>query len=94
MTKLSETNFEVKFENVTRAYSGRVGCMCGCNGTYRTADSELIEHDEFSPRAVRIRTNKILRCNPDEVEVLLTESGVVNCAYHKDNGRMVALYFQ
>jgi hypothetical protein len=28
----------VTFENVFQTYSGRPGCMCGCNGEYRTTD--------------------------------------------------------
>lgn len=28
----------ITVDNIVKVYSGRTGCMCGCNGTYRTTD--------------------------------------------------------
>jgi neutral trehalase len=28
----------ISVENTTKSYSGRTGCMCGCNGNYNTSE--------------------------------------------------------
>jgi len=67
-------------DNVAKTYSGKRGCMCGCQGKYSTpADSA---------RSVKIIFNKVMN-NPAKV---LCEDA--NC-YYVDNGtRNLVVYFK
>jgi hypothetical protein len=67
------------FENVTQTYSGKPGCMCGCNGIYKDIKS--------SPKAVKSQYTRIMN-NPD---VVLDEE--VPCAYVETPTRNNVVYF-
>lgn len=45
----------VALDNVARVYNGKSGCMCGCNGSYDTPES--------NPRRARMLMNRVLK-NP------------------------------
>ncbi len=85
----------MQVENVTRVYSGKIGCMCGCNGKYRTASKfrELVgkergyavDDNEVSDRSVKIMYTKVMS-NPNRVE-----EG--NYVYVEHNGRIQVVYF-
>jgi hypothetical protein len=49
---------EMGLNNVVRVYNGKPGCMCGCNGKYRTPADNA--------RSVKIMYNKIMN-NPAKV---------------------------
>ena len=65
------TNKAVVFENVTKAYNGKSGCMCGCRGKYRlpshsdvSAENkktgyEAYEQADVSDRSVKLAVKKI-----------------------------------
>jgi len=96
MMKLNEIDTELKIENVTRAYAGRVGCMCGCRGNYKTAKPEHVmysESEELSPRAVKMRFNKVMKTDPAHVNVDLSEDGTIEHVWIEENGRTTVLYF-
>ena len=39
-------NFKINVDRVMQVYSGKPGCMCGCNGTYRVATQHLRAADD------------------------------------------------
>ena len=59
------------FENIFKSYTGKVGCMCGCNGTYKVPSHTAIEAansdcgykaysaEDVSDRSVKINVKKI-----------------------------------
>jgi len=61
----------IKFEDVSKSYNGKSGCMCGCNGNYSIPSSTDIDavnkevgyiaydKDNVSDRRVKIAVNKI-----------------------------------
>ena len=56
----------VNISNVARVYSGKIGCMCGCNGKYTY--NEGVPHEDWqgavNVRSVKIITKKVLS-NPN-----------------------------
>ena len=60
--------------DIIRVYNGKIGCMCGCMGKYKTTPSfrELVgeqrgypvEDDEVNERSVKIIAKKVLT-NPN-----------------------------
>ncbi len=60
---------QVKFEDVSKSYNGKTGCMCGCQGTYSVASHYGVEaankdigyegYDECNDRRVKMAVNKI-----------------------------------
>ena len=69
---------------VTKVYSGKMGCMCGCRGKYSyTAEGAIKDNpgydvsDSVNERSVKIITGKLLR-NPNtkrEDGMLVLEQG-------------------
>lgn len=56
---------------ITKVYSGKMGCMCGCRGKYsytplgaRTQNPGYDVSDSINERSVKIITGKLLR-NPN-----------------------------
>lgn len=78
-----------KNRTLTRSYNGKVGCMCGCNGTYRE-----------TKRALNMATNKIekaLRVPAAERKAAGIKVGVdyeAGHAYVEQNGRNTVVYFE
>lgn len=80
---------------VTRVYSGRIGCMCGCNGKYTTNPAYKeqvskergypVSDDECSVRSVKIIAGKVLRNSNVQYEG--------NYAFVEQNGRISVVYF-
>ena len=80
---------------IVKVYSGKLGCMCGCNGKYSYTADGAANHgpgydvsDSVNERSVRIMAKKIL-ANPNVV----FEDGyafVEDCARNK----MQAIYFK
>lgn len=79
---------------ITKVYSGRIGCMCGCLDKYSyTQAGAQNDHpgydvsDKVNERSVRIIANKVLN-RPD----IITEG---NIAYvlDKSKNRIRAVYF-
>ena len=83
--------------NITRVYSGKIGCMCGCNGNYTTnpAYKEQVSKergypvgdDECNVRSVKIIAKKVLS-NPNANRTESTEYVFV-----EQNGRISVVYF-
>jgi hypothetical protein len=53
---------------VTKVYSGKMGCMCGCKGKYSYTAVGAVEHnpgydvsDKVSERSVKVILGKLLR---------------------------------
>lgn len=90
----------IELSNVMQVYSGKVGCMCGCNGKYKIASKHVALADadcgyghgaeDVSDRSVSIIVNKIQKmieaggCEVDECDQYV---------YVEKNGRCWAAYF-
>ena len=88
----------IKFEQVQQSYTGRVGCMCGCNGKYSIASHWGVEaankdvgyegYDKTNDRAVKLAVNKINKLldwnNPKDVtnHVEFNNDGTAMCAWY------------
>jgi len=55
-------------DTITKVYSGRIGCMCGCNGRYSYTAMGAQEDnpgydvtDQINERSVKIIAGKLLR---------------------------------
>lgn len=87
----------MELKNVTRVYTGKPGCMCGCNGKYKMAAAHVekaateqgypVAEDEISDRSVKIVFNKIMK-NPNHK--FDAES---NCVYVQTETRTLVAYF-
>jgi hypothetical protein len=59
--------------NIVKVYSGKMGCMCGCNGKYSYTADGAVDYspgydvsDSVNERSVRIIAGKVLN-NPNVV---------------------------
>ena len=62
----------INVDSVLKSYTGKVGCMCGCNGTYKVASKHLnaagvergyaYDDDEVSDRSVKMGRWHTSRC--------------------------------
>ncbi len=90
---------------VTRVYSGRKGCACGCRGNYSTAsqyrDSRpSYQHDSddgISDRAVKSIVNKVTKfiCDPtsDVARVIVDDRHGDWIAVDMKHDRTYTIYF-
>ena len=79
--------------NVAQVYSGKPGCMCGCNGNHRYASKYAQQRsDDVSDRSVSIVCGKIekLLATPELCDELHITHDYV-CV--EANGRVYAAYF-
>jgi len=87
--------FNLKGFTVARAYNGKRGCMCGCNGTYVDAPGP----------AMTRRVNKVLNfvgpVRPDAANYGDKASysstpffGELRYVYVEENGRNTTIYFK
>lgn len=92
----------ITLDKVASAYSGKVGCMCGCNGDYSYPSDYVdeaskdrgyaVHADEVSDRRVKTRVNKLNKMIAAKDYDSLDEYdfGV----FVEKNGRTVAVYFR
>ena len=89
---------------VTSRYSGKSGCMCGCNGNYKykSANKELAEKnrgyaissDEISDRAVNSCFNRLKReLHNGNVKYMLFSNEKEGNIFLDEKGRNNAIYF-
>jgi len=79
--------------NIVKTYSGRIGCMCGCQGKYSYTEDGARNfgpgynvEDSINERSVKIMARKVLT-NPS----VKYED---NYAYVEENGRIRVVYFK
>ena len=87
----------MELTKVFKVYSGKPGCMCGCNGRYKmaSAHAELagtergyaVDDEDISDRSVKIIFNKIMK-NPAHKY----DAGA-NCVYVETETRNLVAYF-
>lgn len=71
----------LKLEHTVRSYSGRPGCMCGCNGKYNEGD-----------RARKMAISQLLK-NPDvQLQSWKESGGDAGCLFVDTPTRTRALY--
>ena len=80
----------LNIDNIERVYSGKSGCMCGCNGKYTCNEGTDLPswQGEINVRSVKIIAGKVL----NHPAVKFEEQA--NCAYVDEGGRMRAVYFR
>jgi hypothetical protein len=79
----------MELNKVFKVYSGKPGCMCGCNGRYKmaSAHAESAAAEDISDRSVKIIFNKIMK-NPAHKY----DAGA-NCVYVETETRNLVAYF-
>ena len=85
----------IDITKIVKTYNGKIGCMCGCKGTYSYTQDGATNHgpgydvqDSVNERSVRIMAKKIL-ANPNvqrEGNIAFVEDRLAN--------RMQAIYFK
>lgn len=100
--KLAELNKIEKEQRVMCSYSGRPGCMCGCNGKYsyttklRDFSGEdrgySIDDDEISDVAVKRMINKFKKLLQTDVKIDLNMSS--GYFFYETPSRYNAIYFK
>jgi len=86
---------QLAFENVARAYNGRHGCMCGCNGDYVTAKAEHVSYDaerELNPRKTKVRYTRTM--NDPQAMVHFDDDGNVFYVVSETANRVTVVYFK
>jgi hypothetical protein len=77
---------------IAKVYTGKRGCMCGCNGTYRY--NEGVEHEDWqgkvSTRSVKIIAKKVFN-NPNTV---WDESQEYCFVEDRENNTIKVVYFK
>jgi hypothetical protein len=59
---------EITPSQIVRAYSGKIGCMCGCKGKYYTSVADGT-HSDTNPGMVTRILRTIQAAVPEEIEV-------------------------
>lgn len=87
----------VNINNIVKVYSGKIGCMCGCNGKYSyTADGAknfgpgYDVSDSVNERSVKIIAGKVLN-NPNADR---TESDEYVFVEDRARNRIQVVYFK
>lgn len=75
-------------ENIKKVYSGKRGCMCGCNGKYSYNEGVSREswQGPVNVRSVKIIANKVLNHPNVKFED--------DYAFVEENGRIKVVYFK
>lgn len=81
--------FNTDRAKVIKAYSGKPGCMCGCNGTWTYQTDDENRWHNVNPRVVSRVYNKVMKSPLTKFEKL----GDVNVAHIKTDDRVYAVYF-
>lgn len=71
----------LKLEHTVRAYSGRPGCMCGCNGKYNEGD-----------RARKMAITALLKNPAVQLQSWKESGGDAGCIYVETPTRTRVLY--
>lgn len=99
----------IKIEKVVMSYNGKSGCMCGCQGRYRIASSQNIQHinqvmgydaysdEDVSDRSIKIAIKKIQDAF-ETVKSMTEDTHFVGmdeqCAWVNDGDRTSVVYFK
>jgi hypothetical protein len=82
----------VNISNVAKVYSGKIGCMCGCQGKY--SYNEGVEHEDWqgdvNVRSVKIMAKKVFT-NPN---ANWKESDGYVFVEDRAKGRIQVVYFK
>lgn len=74
---------KIDHTNVVRVYSGKSGCMCGCNGTYREEE--------------RSKKNMLTRVLKSDFHIdmwnRVDSEGILGCLWNDDGNRTQVVYF-
>jgi hypothetical protein len=73
---------KIDHTNVVRVYSGKSGCMCGCNGSYREEE-----------RSKKNMLTRILKSDYNIDVWKMDSDGIAGCLWNDDGRRTQAVYF-
>ena len=89
--------------NIFNSYSGNIGCMCGCNGTYKYKSTHAeaagknrgysVDSDEISDTAVKRKISSLKRLIKAGETVWMDTWSKEGIVYHETDTRMNAAYF-
>jgi len=92
-SNLKDYVFDIK--NVSRAYNGKTGCMCGCLGNYKTAKEEHVSSTvEISKIAVSRRFNTVINSDETMIGIDNETNNVVYAFLQTDNKRNTTLFYE
>ena len=83
-TKVADFKIDVK--DIDRVYSGKRGCMCGCNGNY-------YENNLINNKVIRRAVNKFNQSGAYLRDVNLVTGALSNYAYLDTETRTHVIYF-
>ena len=74
-------------KQIVKVYSGKMGCMCGCNGkwSYTAQGAAAAGYGDVNERSVKIIAKKVLQNENKQVDG--------DCVYTEEDGRIRAVYF-
>ena len=92
----------IQVENVLKVYSGKNGCMCGCNGTYSYATAHQaaggkdrgyeVSDDELNDNKIKRMVNKFNK-NPELYKEGFDKNGKLIYAFIETETRQNCMYF-
>jgi hypothetical protein len=80
VNKQGEANMQINVNEIKRVYSGKPGCMCGCNGKYTGPEESM--------RSVKIIAGKLARDPATQYD------DKAKCFYLQTKTRMLAAYLE
>lgn len=95
----------INVNDVLKSYTGKIGCMCGCRGSYRVASKHLAaanaergyDYDplDVSDRSVKMAVNKLNKLIDWNDPNMVKKHVTADYAYYdnEQTGRTVCVYF-
>jgi len=87
----------IDLAKVTKTYSGKTGCACGCGGDYYYMPSESKpDYEQANLRGAKMRVNKIIKAFADgrPVEVFHYDDESIYELENETGTRVVRVYVQ
>lgn len=95
--------FKIDPKTIIKTYTGKIGCMCGCNGkySYSSAHRDLgstergygVKDSEVSDRAVNMMANRFNKEGVFKADIDQDTGRLSDYVYRDDGGRMKVIYF-
>lgn len=86
MTTTKVADFKIDVKDIDRVYSGKRGCMCGCNGNY-------YENNLMNNKVIRRAINKFNQSGEYKLDVNLSTGEIGNYVFLETETRIHVVYF-
>lgn len=93
----------LKVEDVMKSYTGGLGCMCGCQGSYRVAADHFqaacrergydYDPEDVSDRSVKMAVNKLNKMIDWDDAECVEKHVTDDYAYYETDTRQTVVYF-